>query len=243
MQEWENTVLSAKTDDQSLADLIHAHKPWILRTASEITRRYITDSDDEWSVALMAFSEAVQAYQPDRGASFPTFARTVIQRRLLDHARGERRRQAEIIVLPGAFEGGLSEEEANGVSLEVESKLAEQSAENLSSRTKEEIDEVQEALARYGFSLFDLTESSPKAEKTKAACALAVRALLADRELWERAREKGTLPMKELSRSAGVSRKLLDRHRKYILAAAEILTRDLPILAAYVDFIRKGEQL
>ena len=91
----------------------------------------------------------------------------------------------------------------------------------------------------YGFSFFDLADASPKTEKTKKSCAQAVRTLIATAILMAQMRLKRLLPIKELSEASGVIRKILERHRKYIIAAAEILDGDFPILAGYMAFIKK----
>ena len=105
---------------------------------------------------------------------------------------------------------------------------------------RDEIEAVQQILQGYGFSFFDLTECSPKAEKTKRASAKAVAALLSNAELFQKLRQTKTLPMKELTEYSGVPRKILDRHRKYLIAAAEILNGEYPLLAEYMSFIRKA---
>ena len=109
----------------------------------------------------------------------------------------------------------------------------------MASRTREEIAEAQELFRPYGFSFYDLADCSPRAEKTKRNCALAVRALLDDPELMDHLRRTGTLPMRDLSSDSRVPRKILDRHRRYIIAAAELLSGDFPILSAYMQYIRK----
>jgi len=239
----EQEALAAKTDEESLNNLIRQHKQWILRCASETAHRYITDSDDEWSAALLAFTEAVRDYEPEKG-SFRGFAAVVIRRRLLDELRSQGRHSAEIVAMPGAFDGELSPEEASGVDLQIQTALArsamERSADDSAQRAREEIGAMQELLQGYGFSFFDLADCSPKAEKTRKTCAQAVRALLADPALLEKTRRSHALPMKELAAASGTPRKILDRHRKYLIAAAEILSGDYPILAGYMDFIRKG---
>jgi len=52
-------------------------------------------------------------------------------------------------------------------------------------------------------------------------------------------RLKKLLPIRELSEESGVVRKILDRHRKYIIAGAEILDGDFPILASYLRSVRE----
>ncbi|MBQ9458646.1 MAG: RNA polymerase subunit sigma [Oscillospiraceae bacterium] len=237
----EQAVLAAKTDERLFNELVESHKSWMLRVASEATHRYITDSDDEWSVALMAFSEAVQGYEEEKG-SFRGFAATVIRRRLVDYLRSEGRHADEVSVAPAAFEDGIDDEEAGGVELQTQRRMAEESgaaaANDTASRAREEIAELQGILRQYGFSFFDLADASPKAEKTKKSCAQAVRALIASVMLMAQMRLKRLLPIKELSETSGVIRKILERHRKYIIASAEILDGDFPILAGYLAYIK-----
>jgi RNA polymerase sigma factor len=219
--ETDRSALAAKTDEQALNNLIEAQKPWILRVCSDVTHRYITDSDDEWSTALLAFHEAVQSYDESKGA-FLAFASVVIRRRLLDDIRSQWRHKGEIHVL----EGELEEEPDRSI--------------DTAQAAREEIAAAQAILKPYGFSFFDLAESSPKAEKTKDACCKAVLALLKNEELLEKMRKNKALPMKELELASGVARKILDRHRRYIIAAAEILSGEYPVLAEYLGYIRKA---
>lgn len=240
--ELEQKVLAAKTDEAQFDELVGQYKSWMLRVASETAHRYITDSDDEWSVALMAFSEAVRSYEEGKG-SFLGLAGMVIRRRVVDHLRAEGRHFSELSVTPVAFDGELTEEEAgDGVNLQVRRRIAEDAAsapgDDEASRAREEIAAMQDILREYGFSFFDLAESSPKAEKTKKSCARAVRVLIASVVLMAQMRLKRLLPIKELSERSGVVRKILDRHRRYIIAAAEILDGDFPILAGYLSFIK-----
>lgn len=243
MDELEQKVLAAKADEQIFNELVESHKPWMLRVAHETTHRYITDSDDEWSIALMAFSEAVQSYETDKG-SFRGLAATVIHRRIVDYLRAEGRHADELSVTPAAFEDRLDEEEAGGVNLRVQQRMAEEAGaapgEDAASLAREEIAEMQSILQCYGFSFFDLADASPKTEKTRKSCAQAVRSLIATAILMAQMRLKRLLPIKELSEVSGVIRKILERHRKYIIAAAEILDGDFPILSGYMAYIKRG---
>ncbi len=243
MDAQEQMALAAKTDERQFNELVESHRSWILRVAAEVTHRYITDSDDEWSIALMAFSEAVQTYEEGKG-SFRGLAAMVIRRRLVDYIRSESRHGDEMSVSPAAFEDGLDEDEASGVEMQVQRRMAEQAgsaaADDTASRAREEIAALQEILQGYGFSFFDLADASPKAEKTKKSCAQAVRALVASVLLMAQMRLRHLLPIRELSELSGVIRKILERHRKYIIASAEILDGEFPILAGYLTFIRKN---
>lgn len=241
MIELEQQALAAKTDERAFNELVESSKSWILRVASETTKRYVTDSDDEWSIALMAFSEAVQSYETEKG-SFRGLAAMVIRRRVVDYLRTEGRHADELSVSPTAFEDGLDEDETGGVELQVQQRMAQEAdaapGEDAASLARAEIAEIQGILQRYGFSFFDLADASPKAEKTKQSCGKAVRTMLATAVLMAQMRLKRLLPIKELSTASGVVRKILERHRKYIIASSEILDGDFPILAGYLAFIR-----
>ena len=238
-------ALEARTDEASFETLVTEQKNYILRCASKAAGRFLTDSDDEWSVALMAVHEAVGAYQEGKG-HFDTFAATVIHRRVIDYLRSQRKYAPELSVAPETF-GGALEEDPSALQMEVRSttaKLSEQqeAAQPGTSAARDEIDAVQQLLEKYGFSFFDLTDCSPKAGKTKDQCgrAVAVLMLLEHPPLMEKLRSTGTLPIKELSLASGVNKKVLERHRKYIIAAAEILDGDYPILGEYLSYIRKA---
>lgn len=238
-------VARAREDEAVLARLIEEHKKFILANAYKAAGHFVTESDDEWSVALIAFHEAVKTYDAGKG-DFHAFAALVIKRRLLDHLRSERRHDNEIDVSPEILDGDVEDDTAEtAIGLAVQKKeaeLSEQAGRDTipgAGTIRDEIEAVQDILKGYGFSFFDLTECSPKAEKTKRACAKAVCALLTDAQLLSRMRETKTLPIKELQKTSGVPRKILERHRRYIIAATEILNGEYPLLADYMWYIRK----
>lgn len=241
MDTLEQQVLQAKEDEEVLAELIDARKGWILKCAAESVHHYVSDSDDEWSVALWAFHEAVKSYQPGKG-NFLSFADLIIRRRLTDQFRSEKRRDSEIAVEPASFEGRVDEETGHVVDYQVRDAVAEASDQaDTAAQAREEIEAVQDILQAYGFSLFDLAECSPKAAKTRKACAQAVRTMLDTEGLMATLRKTRALPMKELVKASGVSKKILDRHRRYIIAVAEILSGEYPLVRSYLTFIREED--
>ena len=106
---------------------------------------------------------------------------------------------------------------------------------------QEEIAEVSGLLAAYGFSFWDLADCSPKAGKTRAACAAAIRHMLLNPGLIQKMQSTHRLPIYALAAGSRVSLKVLARHRRYIIAACEILTGDYPGLSRYLKAIGKGE--
>ncbi len=225
----------AKCDEKKLEALIEQSLSYILKCTSVVSRRYITKSDDEWSVALIAFSQAVMEYDPERG-SFYSFAEIIIRRRLVDYFRSQERFRAEILASPEVFSSGSLEDSPQpSLQAAVSAKLLVCEPDDL----RLEIEATGQVFAQYGFSFFDLSNCSPKAAKTRGCCAKAVAFLLKHPILLSELRTSKQLPIKVIEKNTQIPRKILDRHRKYIIAVAEILSGEYPGLAEYMWFIRK----
>ena len=223
-------------------DFIHQQEQLILKTASRVSYRYITKSDDEWSVALCAFSEAIDRYHPDRGDFIP-FSRMLMKRALIDYHRSTASHLTEISTSPFVLEGLNDAEETDDLDKSVYLAIVEQSQDAADKSLQEEILAVNELLQKYGFRFFDLTECSPQQEKTKQECARAIRSVLSQSDVYRKLEQKRKLPIREIAASSGVSRKTLDRYRKYIIMAALILRGDYPRIAEYLNFVWKEEQV
>lgn len=216
----EERLNDIKKDDNNLNDLIKDYEPFILASASEFSKRHISRSDDEWSIALIAFYEAVETFDADRG-SFFAYAKLIIKSRLIDYFRSQEKHSGQISV-----------EQLSETDLPAEEKDTD---------VHYEIDALGQTLARYGFSFTELADCSPKAQKTRESCKKAVRYLLANPILIEDMRLTRLLPLKILAKNTQVPRKILERHRKYIITAAEVLSGDYPGLGEYMAYIKKEE--
>lgn len=235
MQLSSEDALQAASDPKAAEAFIEQSRQFILRCASKFTHKYVTVSDDEWSVAMIAFSEAITSYDAEKG-SFPLFAELVIRRRLLDFQRSEFRHSGELYVDPSVFEGHIDAEAADAA---LQESVVQRTIQLEDSSISDEINAVSSVLSEYGFSFADLTACSPKAAKTRSSCAQAIRFLLNTPPLISDMRQSSTLPIRLICKNTTVPRKILDRHRKYIIAAAEILHGDYPCLAEYLNFVRK----
>ncbi len=92
-------ALAAKTDEPQREAFIRSYENLILKTASRASFRFVTKSDDEWSVALCAFSDAIDRYRPDQGSFLP-FSQMLIKRALIDYHRSAARHLTEISTSP-----------------------------------------------------------------------------------------------------------------------------------------------
>ena len=98
---------------------------------------------------------------------------------------------------------------------------------------------MNEILKEYGFSFKDLKNCSPKAGKTKKECARAIAYVLDNEEALEAVMEYRRLPIKDITTVTQVKTKLLDRYRRYIIMAVVILNGEYPLLADYLQYVRK----
>ena len=214
--------------------LLVENEPFILRAACKASGRVVTRSDDEWSIALSAFWEAIRTYDEQKG-SFYSYAYVVIQHRLIDFQRCGKKRRMEILVEPGVFTGN-AEEESVGLQLEVERTLTKAIPDTV---LADEIEELSETLKKYRIDFFDLPKCCPKARKTRAVCLKASRFVCAVERLLAWLRRTLKLPASEMETGVPISRKLLDQFRKYIITSVEIQAGDYPGLQEY--FTDEGE--
>lgn len=234
MGELDILAVNAKDDEDSMNKLISQYENFILKCASAAARSYISKSDDEWSIALAAFTEAVKNYSSEKG-SFLNFAELVIRRRIIDYIRSKSRYAPEILVKPSLFESDAEEEEDYPIQSEIAKKVLAEADNSL----KMEIVLINEIFSGYGFSFMDLAGCSPKAHKTKRSCAKVVAFMLKNPILISEMKVKRQLPLNLIEKNTKVPRKLLERHRKYIIAAVEIMSGDYPHLAGYMRYIRE----
>lgn len=227
-------VLAAKSDEAVREKLIQTSSQTILRSASSAAKRYVTESDDEWSVALYAFSKAIDVYSPEKGEFLP-FAQMLIHRSLIDYYRSEGKHRAEMPVAPEVMEGRGEEEEDTEAYLAV----VKQSMQEEDHSLQDEIVEANELFSAFGFSFYDLTACSPKQEKTRRECILAVRYMMNPKERAEDFKRTARLPIREIKKATGVSAKTLDRYRKYLVAVILMLSGDFPHLAEYLKPFRE----
>lgn len=235
MRDIDSLALSAKTDSQIREKFLKQHELYILKCASRTSHRFITKSDDEWSISLLAFSQAIDSYESDKG-SFLKFADLVIKRRLIDYSKSQLKYSAETTVDPIIFD---AEPEEDTDDLSIRMAVAEKVSQRDNSDLKLEIEAAGTLFKAYGFTFFDLTECSPRAAKTRRACAKAVNYMLQSPVLINEMKSTRQLPLKIIEKSTDVPRKILERHRKYIIAAIEILTGEYPNLSEYMRYIRE----
>lgn len=225
----EITVLQAQSgDEQALHDLLFSYSPFMKKTASQVCKRFIDDHDDEYSVALSAFNEAVQKYDKTNNASFLTFAHMVIRRRIIDFIRKESRRDE----FSHDFMSATEPETHNGIadqaaSLAYNTKQQDQ-------KRREEIALYEEMLQEFNLSFQLLVKVSPIHQDARNTSIQIAQMVAETDEYKQYLLEKKKLPIKEIEKLVKVSRKTIERNRKYIIAMAVLQMSDLYFLKDYL---------
>jgi len=222
-------ALRAKTDERAREELISRQEKNILRIVSLAKHGYATKSDDEWSIALYAFSRAIDTYSPGKGAFVP-YAEMLIKRSLIDEHRAATKRAQELSFSPSAFEGELDEGESNPVLAVVVEKSVRASDTTL----RDEILAANALLKQFGFGFYELTDSSPGRDSTRKACMLAAESVLESQIALEQLMRTHQLPVKWLIEQRAIPKKLLERYRKYIIATIIICAGEFPALQGYI---------
>lgn len=226
-------VWKAKTGDEKVMnELLIAFTPFMKKTASFVCDRFIDESDEEFSIAMVGFHEAVLIYDPEEKASLTTFAHLIMKRRLIDHIRKEAVRNANVLLSIDDDGDAMAHEYAFD-----KSSIFTYSEERQASERREEMAEYSRLLAEYGLSFRELAAVSPKhADSRKTAFQIA-QIIAETPEFYEHLMENKRLPIKQLEHIVEVSRKTIERHRKYIIAVTLLLNHNFTYLKEYV----KGE--
>lgn len=214
-----DTLISAKNgNSEAREELIRSHKQFIAKVSSKVCNRFLTwDNDDELSIALIAFNEAIDNYNPQEGSSFHSFVQMVIRRRLIDYFRKEGKHQ-HLSLFPMDPEG----EEISRYDLEV-SQEQYQANEN-KVVLAEVVENFVRMLSEYGVTLDDLVKVSPKHRDSRETLIKVASTLSHNVNLMAHLQKHKLLPVKELELLTGVKRKVLEKGRKYLIALALILS-------------------
>jgi RNA polymerase sigma factor len=231
-QEVEPLVAKAKNgDEEVLHDLLHSYKPFMKKTASFVCKRYIKEQDDEFSIAMFAFYEAIKHFDPNKNASFLTFAHLLIRRKLIDYIRKDARRKEFTL---GQDSNEYEEEQDAFTSLESSHSFEQFTAEQQAAERRIQIVAYEELLKPFGLTFQELVKVSPSHEDTRQTAIQIAQIIAETDDFYEAFIIKKRLPIKELEDLVSVSRKTIERQRKYIVAIVILLKSDLHYLKDYL---------
>ena len=214
--------------------LIKKYYPFIAKCVSEVCKRYIDPKrDDEFSVGLLGFNEAMLHYSTEKGNSFFTFAKLVVKRKVIDYIRSVQRR-FKTLSLDETYD---SEKMENPREIVAAKRLFVEEQDAWYRR--EEIKDFQEKLRTYKITLLELTKIAPKHRDARDSAVTIARILYNEPALREFVHRRKMLPIKDLLKLVTVSKKTLERNRKFILAIFIIQSEDYLYLKEYLKGVGK----
>ena len=227
-------VYAAKEDVQAADRLIGTYLPFIkTETAKFLKRPPVEGHDDELSIAMIAFHEAIGGYSRTRGA-FLKYAAMLIRSRLIDYSRREQRHSRVISLDAPARE----EDTTLGEVLVGERDPHEETASR--DATRAEIEELARQMKEFGVDLSNVADNCPKQQRTLDACRKALQYARENPELLDDLLKTKRLPIGQLAAGSGVERKTLERHRKYMVALLLIYTNGYEIIRGHLKQVMKG---
>lgn len=226
----EIVLLIQEGDLELRNNLLKKYKPFIKKSVSSVCRRYIRETDDEFSIGLIAFNDAIDKFSPDKGNGLLPFADTVIRRRVIDYIRSQSKKMNEL-----SFEiQHVSEDEYIQSPLDIEKSIENHQRQLNSENLKDEIIRYTELLKSFHITFDQLVKHTPKHTDARNN-AIKIAKTIADEPLMlQYVIDKKKLPIKMMEEKVEVSRKTIERNRVYIIAMVLILTGDYLFLKDYL---------
>lgn len=206
---------------------IDDYKPFILKCVSQLVgKKNNLVQSDEYSIALIAFNEAIESYDSNKKTMFVSFSKQVIKRRLIDYLRSTKKNN---ITVPFSYFND------NDSSCFEEKYLYDGSSDYSSEfDTKEEIKNFELKIYEYKMTIEDLIDCSPKHRDTRILCLNVAKIITENDYLYQLFMKKKILPYKELTEHVKQCRRTLEKNRKFIIAMVFVLKSDLDILKRYI---------
>lgn len=229
-QSLEERIEKAKNNEEELNELIEEYKPFIVSSVHKKTRKFLQYGyDDELTIGMMAFKEAVEAYDSSKGR-FLSFAQQVITLRIIDYYRKDQRHKEKEYLY------GIHEEYNEVTNHAAVGKAIEQYNEQKENEMRKlEISEYKKELKNWGIEFSDLVQASPKQEKLRRLYKEVARFIVQEKDTLQELMNTKRLPIKEIEKNILIHRKKIERGRIYIIALVVALLGDYELIWEYID--------
>lgn len=202
-------------------EAIKAYMALIVKTISETTGRYVSvENDDEFSIGLLAFKEALDKFDEGRG-NFSAFAKLVISSRVKNY-----------LIKKSKDNLNISLEQLSEEGIEIPEII-----DNTDSDKNElaiEIEKLKRNIEEFGFSFEDLIDESPKHEDTRNRAIKLSEDISIQGDLTKHMYEKKRLPIKQISLRFTVTEKIIKRSKKFIISVVIIFNKNYRNLKLWI---------
>ncbi len=228
----ERINLIQQGDEGEKNSLIQEYIPFIQKNVSQQAGKYIDiNNDDLYSVGLLAFNEAIDKYNKEKG-SFLSFASMVIKSRVIDQLRRESKRSKDIYISQICMDDDEQKTDHFMVSDSFESQL----------EVKMDMELLIQQMSAFGVSLDDLIKEAPKHVDTRIKAVEIGRYVYETHNLKNKFMKTQNIPVTDLIKELNISKKIVQRSRKFIIAVILILDSDLDTLKSYITQLEGRER-
>lgn len=223
-------LIQAGNDDlrnQVISDCL----PYIKGVLRRMLQLSDIDQCDEFSIALTAFNDALNHYLPETNVPFLRFAGLVINRRIIDWLR-QQKRNSQVLTFSQC-------EAVHGDDFtETLTSVAGSSVwENM--EIEEELVRLRLRMQDFNMTLAGLVKVFPRHRDTRLTCIRVARQLIAAPKLLQRFNRDCRLPAADLSRLCEIPLKTIERNRPGIIFLALLLSSDLEVIKTYLNIYSK----
>ncbi len=203
-------------------ELIKNHMPFIIKCISDVTGRYVScENDEELSIGLLGFHEAIERYDNEKG-HFLSYAKLVIGSRIKNYLKSENKH----------LHSSLDELIDKGI--DIKDEYFEPKEDN--GVLLEEINKLKNEISSFGFTLEDLVNEVPKQQATRKNAISLSEEISKDEEFTSFMYLKKRLPIKRIVLKFSVTEKVIKRSKKFIISVVIIIDKNL---SALKNWIRK----
>jgi len=215
-------------DDELRNKFISEYEPFILSCVSHVMyNRYVDKrNNDEFSIGLIAFNEAIDKFDENKNNNFFDFAQLVITRRVMTHRIREKKHRH---VYP--FTSFGDGDESNESIIYDKTNVVDFN----SSDQRDELLDFKQKLKYFDIDIMELADNVPKHRDSKVLCIKIARLIVENRNSYSKLIKRRMLPVNDIISQCNCSRRTLERNRKFIIASVIILESNLDILKEFIS--------
>lgn len=229
-EELTERVYKAKQDISAADALIKDYLPFIKsETSKALGNKAVNEGDDQLSIAMLAFFEAISSYSRVKG-SFIKYAALIIKRKLIDHYRKEKKHEGNI-----SMDSKINEDTDSTIEDSIQDDEDAYEKVDVSAAVKQELAELLSQLKEFSISFNEVVEHCPKRSKTLESCQKVIAHARKNPDMVQEMKAKKRVPISAFALGTGVEKKTLERHRNYIIALLLIVSNGYDLIRAHLN--------
>ncbi len=199
-------------DELARERIIRFYRPYIINTVSHICKRYLTWSDEESSIGLLAFNRAIDTYDREASRTFQSYAYLLIKRDLINYFQKESKCRHL------SFDYESEEDETSATKIEADISIESYNEAEQTEALVYEILELDQQLKQFDIQFQDLEAASPKHKDTRESLSQLADDFVQQPEWVNALLSNKKFPVNSFIKQTRYHPKQIERYRKYIIA-------------------------